>query len=92
MYPLVHRVLRSLLGARAGQMSHQRKTEDTGDNAVDPSADVLHRIAELNSKDWEIYRHFRSAWLARRDELRAEFAPDPDRPAVGAERKPRRHR
>lgn len=92
MYPLARRMLRALLGARAGHMSHQRKTEDTGDNAVDPSADLLDRITELNGKDWEIYRHFRSAWLARRDELRAVFAADPEPQAVRAERKPHQQR
>jgi hypothetical protein len=76
-YPISRRVLRRLLGARAGQIRHQRKTEDTADNAVDPSPAMLRRITELNDKDWEIYRHFRSGLLARRDELRAMFAkPD----------------
>jgi hypothetical protein len=92
MYPLARRVLRALLNARAGHMSHQRKTEDTWDNAVEPSADLLRRIETLNAKDWEIYRHFRSAWLARRDELRAAFAPDQERSAAGAVGTPRAQR
>lgn len=91
-YPLARRTLRALLGARPGHMSYQRKTEDTGDNAVEPSADLLRRVAALNAKDWEIYRHFRSGWLARRDELRAAFAPSPGQSAAGAEGKSHGHR
>lgn len=68
-------VLTHLLGEARRPEVHKRKTQDTKDNAVELSEDVLRKVRRLNRRDMEVFRHFRQRYAGLVRQQRAAAGP-----------------